>query len=490
MASEEKGIDNQSGVLHTGSRVNFESASRIFVVLLILGDAVMAGLAFALAYLMRLHIPIPNPAQQMGAFDEYVPMLLLHVFSLLAVFFFVHLYSMPRTSRVDEFYSLLTSVTVGTLMGVALASLVLRNFTVGGDYSRAMIFYAWMLSILFVTLGRVFNSLLRKRLISSGWGRRRVLLLGTGDVARMILQKILWSPELGYDAVGVVVSDGDHDEALLGVPVVGRTTHLSRLIYETGADEVIIALPEETSHQEILWLIAECERGHVTIRVYPDLFQIMAGPVGIGELGGLPLLTVRDIALTGWRRVAKRAMDIAGAWLGLVFLSPIMLLISILIKLESPGPVFYVQERMGLDARPFPVLKFRSMRADAEQHGPGWTTPDDPRRTRIGKFIREKNIDELPQFVNVLFGQMSLVGPRPERPVYVEQFRRNIPRYMDRHREKAGLTGWAQVNGLRGDTSIIERTKYDLWYIENWSLQLDIKIILRTILQIFHSPNA
>jgi lipopolysaccharide/colanic/teichoic acid biosynthesis glycosyltransferase len=160
------------------------------------------------------------------------------------------------------------------------------------------------------------------------------------------------------------------------------------------------------------------------------------------------------------------------------------------VKLESPGSAFYVQERMGLDARPFPIIKFRSMRADAEKHGPGWTTEDDPRRTRIGTFLRKTNLDELPQFINVLIGDMSLVGPRPERPVYVEQFRRSIPRYMERHREKAGLTGWAQVNGYRGDTSIIERTKYDLWYCENWSLLLDIKIIIRTVLQIFQSPNA
>jgi exopolysaccharide biosynthesis polyprenyl glycosylphosphotransferase len=159
------------------------------------------------------------------------------------------------------------------------------------------------------------------------------------------------------------------------------------------------------------------------------------------------------------------------------------LLTALLIKLESPGPVFYVQERMGLDARPFKIIKFRSMRRDAEADGPGWTVESDPRRTRLGTFLRRFNIDELPQLVNVLVGDMSLVGPRPERPVYVEQFRQIIPRYMDRHREKAGITGWAQVNGLRGDTSIVERTKYDLWYIENWSLALDIKILLRTVVQ-------
>jgi len=224
--------------------------------------------------------------------------------------------------------------------------------------------------------------------------------------------------------------------------------------------------------------------------VFPDVFQIMATEVSIGDLGGLPLLTMRDVALRGWRLTVKRAMDVAISGTGLVVISPLMLLTALLIKLDSRGPVFFVQERTGLDGRPFLMLKFRSMRQDAEAHGPGWTTEDDPRRTRLGSIIRKLSVDELPQLINVLLGDMSLVGPRPEQPAYVEQFRRNIPRYMDRHREKAGLTGWAQVNGLRGDTSITERTKYDLWYIENWSLWLDINIIIRTVLQGLTSRSA
>lgn len=467
-----------------------ERATRLFVALLIVTDLLMAGLASSLAYLLRQAIPFPDPAQGMGTFVDYLPLILIHTFSLFGVFFFARLYDLTRASRVDEFYSIMAATSIGTLMGVALASLLLRDFNVGRDYSRAMIFYAWFLSSFLVMLGRLFNGWLRRRLIRRGWARRRVLVVGTGDVAHMILQKILWTPELGYDVIGVINHNGGTLTSLLGVPVIGNTTHLGEIISAQQIDEVILALPEETSHPELLWLISECERGRVTIRVYPDLFQIMAGPVSIAELGGLPVLTVRDIALTGWRRVAKRAMDIVGSLAALIFLSPLMMLIAVLIKLESPGPVFYVQERMGLDAHPFPVLKFRSMRADAEKHGPGWTTANDPRRTRIGTFLRKTNMDELPQFINVLWGQMSLVGPRPERPVYVEQFRRSIPRYMERHREKAGLTGWAQVNGFRGDTSITERTKYDLWYIENWSLLLDIKIIIRTVLQFFKSPNA
>jgi exopolysaccharide biosynthesis polyprenyl glycosylphosphotransferase len=220
------------------------------------------------------------------------------------------------------------------------------------------------------------------------------------------------------------------------------------------------------------------------------VFQIIASQVSIDDLGGLPLLSMRDVRLRGWHVTLKRAMDFAGSAALLVLLSPMMLLLALLVKLESPGPVFYAQERMGLDARPFMLLKFRSMRRDAESNGPGWTTPDDPRRTRIGVILRRLNFDELPQLINVLLGEMSLVGPRPERPYYVEQFKRSIPRYMERHKEKSGLTGWAQVNGLRGDTSIAERTKYDLWYIENWSLLLDMRILIRTFFRLIADHNA
>ncbi|MBN2005253.1 MAG: undecaprenyl-phosphate glucose phosphotransferase [Anaerolineae bacterium] len=467
-----------------------ERANWFFIFCLILVDLLMSALAFALAYIVRKILPLPNPAQEMHSFLEYVPMLWIHTFSLIGVFFFARLYRLTQDSRTDEFYAVVVAVTLGTLIGVALASLSLRDFYIGREYSRVMIAYAWFFSILLAMSGRLFNAWLRKRLVLAGWGRRRALIVGTGDVARMILQNLLWKPELGYEAVGVVSMSESPEVSLLGVAVVGMAARLSEIIEEREVDEVIIALPEETSHRDILWLISECERGRVTIRVYPDLFQIMAGPVSIGEMGGLPLLTVRDIAMTGWRRAAKRAMDIVGSAAALVVLSPFMMLFAILIKLESPGAVFYVQERMGLDAKPFPILKFRSMRVDAEKHGPGWTVENDPRRTKFGTLLRKTNIDEWPQFINVLLGDMSLVGPRPERPVYVEQFRRSIPRYMDRHREKAGLTGWAQVNGYRGDTSIAERTKYDLWYIENWSLWLDIKILIRTGLHFLHSPNA
>jgi len=276
---------------------------------------------------------------------------------------------------------------------------------------------------------------------------------------------------------------------VLGLPVFGGIDDIPAVIERERIAEVIIGLPE-ASHQELVGIVSQCEREKVSIRVFPDVFQIMASEVTINDLGGLPLLTIRDVALRGWKLTLKRIVDVAFSSLFLLFASPVMMLVALAIKLDSPGAVFFAQERMGLDARPFKVVKFRSMRQDAEAHGPGWTTKDDPRRTRVGAFIRKTSLDELPQFINVLMGDMSVVGPRPEQPAYVERFRQSIPRYMERHREKAGITGWAQINGLRGDTSIAERTKYDLWYIENWSLWLDVRIILRTALKAFIDKAA
>jgi len=461
----------------------------VFALTLALTDAVMAGLAFLMAYWMRRWIPWPGEAQGMGMFSDYSGIVLAHVVSILGVFAFSHLYRLARVpSRIDEFYAIFVSTTVGTLMGVALSSLLFKNSPLELNYSRGVIFYGWGLTIVFVTAGRALHGQVRAELRRHGWGRDRVLIVGTGDEGRMIFQKIQSNPGLGYEVTGFVATDGSNGVPL-GAAILGQTGDLAPIIDEHQVDEVIIALPEAT-HQEILMLLSECERGKVTIKVYPDVFQIMASQVSIGDLGGLPLLTVRDIALRGWRRTAKRLMDVVGAACGLVIISPLLMLIAILVKLDSRGPVFYAQERMGLDARPFQVLKFRSMRRDAEAGGPGWTVEDDPRVTRLGRFIRRINVDELPQLINVLIGEMSLVGPRPERPVYVNQFRRSIPRYMDRHWEKAGMTGWAQINGLRGDTSIAERTKYDLWYIENWSLLLDIKILMRTFFNFSRSPNA
>lgn len=460
-----------------------QRAPLLFTLSLVFSDAVMAGFAFWVGYQLRLRSDYEN----IQPFSAYWGMLVVHVVMILIVFFFYQLYHRQRSlSLVDQFYSIFAAASIGTVVSIAFISFFFKNQL---DYPRLMMVYVWILTILLTTLGRFVQSRVQLALQARDWGEHRVLIVGAGEVGRVVMQKIKRTPGLGYRVAGFV-DDDIQAEAVLGVPLLGRVDDIPELTVTEKINEVIVVMPEAT-HQEILKVVSKCDRSKVTIKVFPNVFQIMASEVSIGDLGGLPLLTVRDTALQGWRLTVKRVVDISGSAMGLVFLSPIMMLLGVLIKLESAGPVFYTQERMGLDGKRFMMFKFRSMRTDAEvQTGPVWATTNDSRRTRLGTIIRRFSIDELPQLMNVFIGDMSLVGPRPERPVFVEQFRGSIPRYMDRHREKAGITGWAQVNGLRGDTSIIERTKYDLWYIENWSLALDFRILMRTIVNIFYDENA
>ena len=464
------------------------NAGPFFTTTLVLTDVLLASLAFYIGYLMRLAIQWPTVPDNIQPFRAYVGMLAVQIVCVLGVSFFYGLYREQRARPwVDEMATIAGAVSIGTLIAIAGTSFLFKNSLLDLDYSRGMVIYAWLLTIMLFGVGHFVHRRLSAWLRERGWEEIRVIVVGSGEVGQMIAQKLMHSPGMGYRLVGIV--NGHASTLVHGVPILGTVDQLPELIAEHNVDEVIIGEPEAT-HQELLRLIALCERGRVRIKIFPDLFQIMASEISIGDLNGLPLLNVHDVALRGWKLQMKRAMDIAGSALVLIFLSPFFLLISLLIKLDSPGPILYAQKRMGLDAKPFWFLKFRSMCTDAESEGPGWTTKDDPRCTRMGKVLRRTNLDELPQFINVLLGEMSLVGPRPERPVWVEQYRRSIPRYMDRHREKGGITGWAQVNDLRGDTSIPERIKYDLWYIENWSLVLDLKIVLRTILQFGSSKNA
>jgi len=305
-------------------------------------------------------------------------------------------------------------------------------------------------------------------------------------MARAVQQRIARAPWLGYRVLGLVGESPSSD-----APTLGAIAEIGDLVRGNGATEVIVAEPSLT-HRDILDIVSRCEKEHVNIKVFPDVFQIITSEAVIGDLDGLPMVSVRDTALRGWNLRIKRLMDIVVSTAALVLLSPLMLGTAILIKITSPGgPTFYLQERVGLDGNPFKVIKYRSMRPDAEAHtGPVWAGKSDPRTTRLGAFLRRWSFDETPQFINVLLGEMSVVGPRPERPVFVEEFSQRVPRYLERHKEKAGLTGWAQVHGLRGQVSIEERTAYDLWYVEHWTVGLDLRIILLTILAILKGENA
>ncbi|MCC6615884.1 MAG: undecaprenyl-phosphate glucose phosphotransferase [Anaerolineae bacterium] len=448
-------------------------------------DIAMLALAFVLGYWLRPILPIAPPPDEVPEFIRYTPTLFLHITIIVSVFYFTRMYHMPRRySRIDQARSVLARVTVGAFIVNGVQTILFRNTLFDPvDYPRSMFFYVWGLSVILVVVGREIHRVIHNFARRRGWDADNLLIVGSGRIAHDIIQKVRGQSELGYNIVGIASDIMHANENFGGVPVIGSQNDLPYLIDAYAVEQVIIAAPDAQRDQLVEWVTLS-QRGRVDVKVYPDMFAYMAGDLGVDDLDGMPLITVRDIALRGWRLSLKRTMDIIGASIGLIFTSPLLMLTAILIKIESPGPVFYTQERMGLDGNPFEMIKFRSMRLDAEAKGAGWTVKDDPRVTRMGKFMRRTSLDELPQLVNVLMGEMSLVGPRPERPMYVQEFRTRIPRYMERHREKAGMTGWAQVNGLRGDTSIAERTSFDLWYVENWSIWLDITIIIRTIINI------
>jgi exopolysaccharide biosynthesis polyprenyl glycosylphosphotransferase len=460
-------------------------------VLLVVSDVVTLTLAFAVAHYLRSVVPLfPIPAGQ-PALQDYLPTILLHTGIIITLFYATQLYHQRRTiSRIDLTRRIVGVVTWGAVFVYGVQELIFRNTLLYENYPRSMFVYTWFLSVIFSVIGREFHRVLQMRLRRAGIGTDNLLIVGAGRIARDIMGRIKNTPELGYKVVGLVTSPDEHQGRMLGVPVLGTYALLPEVIDSYHVQQVIIALPD-VQRAELVDLVTLCQRGQVDIKIFPDIFAYMAGDLNVDDLGGTPLLTVRDIALRGWKLSIKRGLDLIGAVCGLVLLSPMMMLTALLLYLEDKGPAFYAQDRMGLDGRPFPMIKFRSMRVDADKIA-DWTVENDPRVTRIGRFMRRTNWDEIPQLINVLLGHMSLVGPRPEQPQYVMQFRDQIPRYMERHREKAGMTGWAQVNGMRGDTSIARRTAYDLWYVENWSLWLDIKIILRTIYQTVTgtSPNA
>ena len=450
---------------------------------MVVGDLAMTNLSILAAYRIRFQTSLLPQAQEFHQLSDYAGLAVLNSVLFLLFLAAQGAYRLKRSpSRLDEFTRVFTVVSIGTVLSTAIASFVAPDF----NYSRAMLSLGWVLAIVLIWLVRIFQYNIHSWLRRRGMVPERVLIVGTGEMAKAVQQRIARAPWLGYQVLGLV-GESPSPEA----PTLGAIADIGDLVRGKGATEVIVAEPSLT-HRDILDIVSRCEKERVNIKVFPDVFQIITSEASIGDLDGLPMVSVRDTALRGWNLKIKRMMDIVISAAALVALSPMMLATAILIKITLPGaPTFYLQERVGLDGKPFQVIKFRSMRPDAEAStGPVWAGKGDPRTTRLGAFLRRWSVDETPQFINVLLGEMSMVGPRPERPVFVEEFSHRVPRYLDRHKEKAGLTGWAQVHGLRGQASIEERTAYDLWYVEHWTVLLDLKIVLLTILAILKGENA
>ena len=460
----------------------------IFALIMLVSDVVMICLANFIAYYVRFLWGVIGFVE-LHQWQVYLMPVIVEIIIFPTLFAFRGMYRYKRNiSKLDELQKIFTVVSVGTILTLAATGFAAREL----DYSRAVITFAWAGAVILIWIARliqyqIYNFILWKRSVLN-----RVLIVGTGEAGRAVLQRIAQSPQLGYAVAGFVGNGFDSNKIDdSNIPVLGKTSEICTLIKDKEVNEVIIAEPS-LSHRELLDIVTDCEKENVSIKVYPGLFQIISSEVTIDDLNGLPMVSVRDTALRGWNLIVKRGMDCIVSSIALVLLSPLMLLVALLVKVTSPkDPVFYVQERVGLDGKPFKMIKFRSMKSDAEQEtGPVWAKLGDTRTTRLGGFLRRSSIDELPQFVNILVGEMSVVGPRAERPHFVEQFSKKVPRYLERHKEKAGLTGWAQINGLRGDVSIEERTIYDLWYVEHWTPWLDVKIMLRTMITIFSGRNA
>jgi Undecaprenyl-phosphate glucose phosphotransferase len=354
------------------------------------------------------------------------------------------------------------------------------------EYSRVVIVYFWVLSIVAVSLWRAtFREGLRfaRR---HGVNLRRAVVVGGGGSAAELLAALRRRPDVGVHVLGLV---GDKQEDAGGA-WLGRFEDLRAILDREQVDLILIALPHG-DYGRLASVLSDIGDDPLAIHLVPDVYGLVSMRGGIEEFEGVPVIHLRESPLYGWNGVLKRGLDLVVGGLALVALAPLLLLVAVAVKLTSSGPVLLRQERMGLDGRAFSMLKFRTMRADAEaESGPVWAAPDDDRRTRIGAVLRRFSLDELPQLLNVLRGEMSLVGPRPERPVFVETFRHRIPGYMLRHKVKAGMTGWAQINGWRGNTSLEKRIEYDLYYIERWSLAFDLSILVKTLWRGFMNKNA
>jgi exopolysaccharide biosynthesis polyprenyl glycosylphosphotransferase len=472
--------------------VTSRKKSSLFILFsIVIGDAACIFAGLWLAYVVRFHcgLPLlfgeePPPAQHYTEFFPVVVIVMLLVYRAFGLY--RRHWSLLSTSE-------LLQITKATILGKVTIIVFMFMFKNAFFYSRQVgveFKYSTGVALLSIPLVTILVALFRRTFIRfEAWYFRRaglakrLVCIGTTDQALTIAKKIAARPELCYDVIGLVSEHADEDRRQIdGIPVLGTLENASDILVQRATDEVILCLPN-LDHETKARLIVQCEKEYIDFRLVPDIYEILASNVELVTIAGVPLVGIRSLPLdSAWNRLLKRSIDLIGSTIGLIVLAIPMLIIALLVKRSSPGPALYKQVRCGEDGRQFVMYKFRTMVPDAErQTGPVWAERDDPRKTPIGKWLRRYNLDELPQLLNVFKGDMSLVGPRPERPYFIEQFKELIPRYFSRHHVKCGITGWAQVNGLRQNTSIEERIKHDVYYIENWSVLFDLRILVRTL---------
>jgi exopolysaccharide biosynthesis polyprenyl glycosylphosphotransferase len=454
---------------------------RIFLFVL---DLVMVNAAFIAYYYLRI---------RSGLFDYAIepemlaPMIVIYVYWILWFAFFGLYRHWYAQSRLDEVMTLFRTTAVGTLV---LFFLVLMDdqSTTSSSSARELILAYWLMLFVFVSSGRLSIRAIQKKLLESGIGTRNTIIVGWSKKAHELCDMVQKYPALGYRLVGFVMPDkrvakSRKPSEYQSIPVLGVLDELPRLLVERQVKEVLIGL-DSTEHDRLLEIIKYCNGREVGLKIIPDLYDIVSGQARISSIYGFPLIEVNPVIMMPWEEAMKRFIDILVSAAILVIGLPLWILVAAAVKLDSAGPVFYLQERVGRNGRRFSMVKFRSMKIDAEKiSGPKWAEKNDPRVTRIGRLIRKLHVDEVPQFVNVLVGDMSLVGPRPERPYFVDQFEQDLPLYRRRLRVRPGITGWAQIK-YRYDQSVEDvktKLKYDLFYIENMSWRMDLKILFNTL---------
>jgi Undecaprenyl-phosphate glucose phosphotransferase len=466
--------------------------NRLLVGFYVITDAVLAMWAFIFAYGIRFESGLIPVVHGYPPFEQYLNVLPFVAVLTPLAYQLQGVYRLRRgRSRVDDFFAVLIGTILAVVLGVIATLYVGAYYATDEEKARGAYEVSQLVWGLFLVANVAFTYASReavRELLERRWragiGLKRILIAGAGDLGRMVADRMLQHRELGYQVVGFVDdrAGGDHI-GYRGLPLLGTLSEVGDIAQRERVDHLYVALPLD-EHSKLLDVLEITSREFIDVKVVPDLLQFIALRARLEDLDGLPVINVNDVPLQGFNAWVKRSLDIVFSLAALIVLSIPLLIIAALIKLTSNGPIFYRQERMGLDGKAFTVYKFRSMHDGAEDvTGPIWARDDDPRVTRLGHWLRRLDLDELPQFWNVLRGDMSIVGPRPERPYFVDQFKHRIPQYMLRHKVKAGITGWAQVNGWRGNTSLEKRIEYDLYYIENWSVTLDIKIMWLTLVR-------
>lgn len=455
-------------------------------------DGLVIILSYALAWLLLLlGNRLFSPYKQVLAPQYYFAALFAILPVYLLLYGIVHLYTPKRVqARKYEF----ANICKANVLGFLIFTLILflgKNNAFFRNFSTRVVIYFTVINIVMETAERNFIRAFLHSVRSKGYNQKHLLLIGYSRAAEGFIDRVLLNPEWGYQVKGILDDSREWGHEYKGIHVIGKIRDLDEILGLNTLDEIAITLSIK-EYASLERIVKSCEKSGVHTKFIPDYNNMIPTRPFIEDLQGLPVVNIRRVPLTDLiNAMVKRAVDILGALAALIIFSPIMLLAAILIKLTSNGPLIYSQERVGLHNRPFSMYKFRSMVVQApSEEKIKWTTPHDNRVTSVGRFIRKTSIDEMPQFFNVLRGDMSLVGPRPERPLFVEKFKEEIPRYMIKHQVRPGITGWAQVNGYRGDTSITKRIEHDLYYIENWTLGFDMKILFLTMFKGFINKNA